>query len=48
MVEGVQVYRSWTVDQLKAFLRERWVPLSGNKEQLVKQVADTVATNDLE
>jgi len=48
MAEGVQVYRSWTVDQLKAFLRERWVPLSGNKEQLVKKVADIVATDDLE
>jgi len=48
MAEGVQVYRFWTVDQLKAFLRERWVPLSGNKEQLVKKVADIVATDDLE
>ena len=48
MVEGVELYRSWTVDQLKAFLRERCVPLSGNKEQLVKKVADIVATDDLE
>ena len=48
MAESVELYRSWTVDQLKAFLRERWVPLSGNKEQLVKKVADIVATDDLE
>ena len=48
MAEGVELYRSWTVDQLKAFLQERRVPLSGNKEQLVKKVADIVATDDLE
>lgn len=48
MAESVELYRSWTVDQLKAFLRERRVPLSGNKEQLVKKVADIVATDDLE
>ena len=48
MAESVELYHSWTVDQLKAFLRERRVPLSGNKEQLVKKVADIVATDDLE
>ena len=48
MAESVELYRSCTVDQLKAFLRERRVPLSGNKEQLVKKVADIVATDDLE
>jgi len=48
MAEGVEVYRSWTVDQLKAFLWERWAPLAGNKEQLVKKVADIVVTDDFE
>ena len=48
MAESVELYCSWTVDQLKAFLRERRVPLSGNKEQLVKKVADIVTTDDLE
>ena len=52
MAEGVEThvefYCSWTVDQLKAFLRNKHVPLSGNKEQLVKKVADIIATDDLE
>ena len=52
MAEGVEprveYYRSWTVDQLKAFLRDKHVPLSGNKEHLVKKVADIIATDDLE
>ena len=43
-----ELYRSWTVDQLKAFLRERRVPLSGNKEQLVRKVLDIVETDELE
>ena len=43
--EGVELYRSWTVDQLKASLREKQVPLS---EQLVKKVADIIVTDDLE
>ena len=47
MAESVVLYRSWTVDQLKAFLQERWVPLSGNKEQLVKKVADRILTGML-
>ena len=48
MAEGVELYRSWTVDQLKAFLRERRIPLSGNKEELVKKVSDIVYTDRLE
>ena len=48
MAEGVELYRSWTVDQLKAFLRELWIPLSGNKEELVKKVTDIVYTDKLE
>ena len=48
MAEGVEPYLSWTVDQLKAFLRERRIPLSGNKEQLIKKVADIIATDDFE
>ena len=41
-------YRSWTVDQLKSFLRERRIPLTGNKEELIKKVADIVYTDRLE
>ena len=48
MAEGVEEYRSWTVDQLKSFLRERRIPLTGNKEELVKKVADIVCTDRLE
>ena len=48
MAEGVELYRSWTVDKLKTFLWERWIPLSGNKEELVKKVADIVYTDKLE
>ena len=48
MAEGEQSYRSWTVDQLKAFLRERRIPLAGNKAELVKKVADVVYTDSLE
>ena len=47
MAEGEQSYRSWTVDQLKAFLRERRIPLAGNKAELVKKVADIVYTDSL-
>jgi len=46
MAEGVEVYHLWTVDQLKAFLWERWVLLSEDKEQLVKKVADIIAADD--
>lgn len=48
MAEGVESYRSWTVDQLKAFLRQRQIPLSGNKEELIKKVSDIVYTDRLE
>ena len=47
MAEGEELYRSWTVDQLKAFLRERRVPLAGNKAELVKKVADIAYTDRL-
>ena len=43
-----QLYQSWTVDLLKAFLRERRIPLAGNKAELVKKVADIVYTNSSE
>ena len=36
------------MDQLKAFLRERWIPLVGNKAELVKKVADIAYTDRLE
>ena len=32
---------------MKAFLRERRIPLSGNKEELVKKVSDIVYTDRL-
>ena len=48
MAEGVELYRSWTVDQLKTFLRERRIPLTGNKAELVQKVADVVYTDRLE
>ena len=48
MAEGVVVYRAWTVDQLKDFLRQRRIPLSGNKEVLAKKVYDIVQTDNLE
>ena len=48
MAEGEELYRSWTVDQLKAFLRDRRIPLAGNKAELVKKVADIAYTDRLE
>ena len=48
MAECGNEFVSWTVDQLKAFLRERQIPLSGNKTELVKKVADMFATDSLE
>ena len=36
------------MDQLKAFLRERRIPLAGNKAELVKKVTDIVYTDSLE
>lgn len=41
-------YHSWTVDKLKVFLRERRVPLSGNKKELVQKVTDIIHTDRLE
>ena len=48
MAECNNMFVSWTVDQLKAFLQERRVPLSGNKSELVRKVADIFATDSLE
>ena len=48
MAEGGELYRSWTVDQLKAFLRERQIPLAGNKVKLIQKVADVAYTDSLE
>ena len=48
MAESDESYRSWTVEQLKAFLRERRIPLSGNKKELVQKVTDIVHTDRLE
>jgi len=42
MAECDESYHSWTVEQLKAFLRERRVPLLGNKKDLLKKVTDIV------
>ena len=48
MAEGVEVYRTWTVEQLKDFVRRRRIPLTGNKEELVKKVYDIIQTDSLE
>ena len=48
MAEGVEEYRSCIVDQLKIFLRERPIPLTGNKEGLIKKVVDIISTDRLE
>ena len=48
MAEGVEVYRTWTVEQLKDFLCWQRIPLTGNKEELVKKVYDIVQTDSLE
>ena len=48
MAECRNEFVSWTVDQLKVFLRVRRIPLSGNKAELVKKVADIFATDSLE
>ena len=48
MAEGEELYRSWTVDQLKTFLREWRIPLAGNKAELVKKVTDIAYTDRLE
>jgi len=48
VAECDESYHSWTVEQLKVFLRERRVPLSGNKKDLVKKVTDIVYTDRLE
>ena len=38
---------SWTVEQLKEFLRDRNISLAGNKAELVRKVSDIIATDDL-
>ena len=48
MAEGVEQYCLWSVDQLKSFLRERRIPLTGNKEELIKKVADIIYIDKLE
>ena len=48
MAECGNEFVSWTVDLLKAFLRERRIPLSGNKAELVKKAADIFTTDSLE
>jgi len=48
MADGVEQYSSWTVDQLKSFLREQQIPLTGNKEELIKKIADIVYMDRLE
>ena len=48
MAEYDTSYSSWTVEQLKAFLRERRILLSGNKKELVQKVLDIAHTDRLE
>jgi len=48
MAECDTSYSSWTVEQLKAFLRERLIPLSGNKKELAQKVSDIAHTDRLE
>ena len=48
MVECDNGFVSWTIDQLKAFLQEHRVPLSGNKSELVRKVTDIFMTDSLE
>jgi len=38
----------WTVQQLKDFLQERNINLSGNKPELVSKVTDIIVTDNLE
>ena len=48
MAEGVEGYLKWTVEQLKDFLRQRRIPLTGNKADLAEKVYDIVQTDKLE
>ena len=48
MAECDDEFVSRTVDQLKAFLQERQIPLLGNKLELVRKVADIFTTDSLE
>ena len=48
MAESGNHFSSWTVDQLKDFLRDCRIPLSGNKVELVKKVSDIFYTDSLE
>jgi len=49
MAEGVKLYGSWTVDQLKVFLQERRIPLAWNKaEPCTSKVAGIVYADSLE
>ena len=48
MAESGNRFSSWTVEQLKDFLRDRQIPLSGNKAELVRKVSDIFETDCLE
>ena len=48
MAEGVESYQKWTVEEVKDFLRQRRIPLTGNKVELVKKVYDIAQTDYLE
>ena len=48
MAESGNRFSSWRVDQLKDFLRDRRIPLSGNNAELVRKVTDIFETDSLE
>ena len=48
MAECGNKFVLWMVDQLKMFLREQLIPLSGSKVKLMKKVADIFTTDSLE
>jgi len=48
MAESGNRFSSWTVDQLKDFLQDCQIPVSGNKAELVRKVSDIFYTDSLE
>jgi len=48
MAESGNDFSSWTVDQMKDFLRDCQIPVSGNKVELVRKVSDIFYTDSLE
>jgi len=48
MAESGNCFSSWTVDQMKDFVRDRRIPVSGNKAELVRKVSDIFYTDSLE